>query len=71
VDSFGRLGKFERDPSIIQNQRLEGEGVKVPSLYSNPAKYMKRFDNNELLNHPMNRLANWNKPDYQTLISLE
>jgi hypothetical protein len=66
TNAFGRLGNFGSSQSDIC-----GQGIKVPKITENPSKYLTKLKNSEVINHPMAKLANWQMPNYETLIPLE
>lgn len=50
---------------------MSAGGNKSPLLTDNPAKSIKKIQKESLINHPMNKMANWECPEYNTLIPWE
>lgn len=47
---------------------MAGGAIKNPLLTEEPGKYMQKIDQKILKEHPINKMANWKSPPYNTLL---
>ena len=50
---------------------MSGGATKTPLIGEKAAKYLRKQPQQPLKEHPMNRLVNWQEPEYNTLIPFE